>query len=98
MPLKRWRLPENKKPTLVGFPLRARRFAIIASLFYHDRMAVMTNSNQTVDLTGFPPTLKNQVEQFQSLGVRFVEEDHGDYFVVIAWNIQTNSEGLKRPR
>lgn len=61
-------------------------------------MAVITDSNQTLDLSGFPPTLKNQIEQYQTMGIHFIEEDHGDYYVIIAWNIQSNAEGSKRPR
>lgn len=61
-------------------------------------MAVITDSNQTLDLSGFPETLKNQIEDFQSKGIHFIEEDHGDYYVIIAWNIQSNAEGSKRPR
>jgi hypothetical protein len=61
-------------------------------------MAVITDSNQSLDLTGFPPTLKHQIEHYQSLGVRFAEEDHDDYYVVIAWNFQSSGEGSKRPR
>ncbi len=61
-------------------------------------MATNTNSNQPLDLSGFPEILKNQIEHYQTQGVRFAEEDHGDYYVIIAWNIQTSAEGTKRPR
>jgi len=60
-------------------------------------MNTITNSEQTIDLSGFPETLKHQIEHYQSRGIRFVEEDHGDYFVIIAWNIQSNTEGMRRP-
>jgi hypothetical protein len=42
--------------------------------------------------------LKSQIENYQSMGIHFIEEDHGDYFVIIAWNVQSNPEGSKRPR
>lgn len=60
-------------------------------------MNPITDSDQTLDLSGFDATLKNQIEQYQLRGVRFIQEDHGDYFVIIAWNVQTNAEGKKRP-
>lgn len=53
--------------------------------------------DQTIDLDNFPETLRNQIEQYQSRGVRFIEEDHKGFFVIIAWNTQTNAEGVKRP-
>ena len=60
-------------------------------------MNPITSSDQTLDLSSFDPTLKNQIEHYQSRGVHFIEEDHGDYIVIIAWNIHSGPEGTKRP-